>query len=135
MATLTEQILALYTKGYAVKKIAQELSTPDKVVLPTTVSNTLQRVKHKIPKTKEQTKEILVKSAKQSIETFINSDEELVEYIDKSSRKTGALTVGIVQQVAEQLDSAIVLSRDEINTIQVKLKFLQVANQMFKQKE
>jgi hypothetical protein len=135
MATLTEQILALYTKGYTVKRIAEALSTPDKVVLGTTVSNTLQRIKKKAPKTKADKREILAKSANKAVESFVNSQEQdMATYITKSSQKIGVLTVGITQRIAEQLDKATLLNRDEIEALQIKLKFLQVANQMFKGK-
>ena len=133
MATLTEKIIALYAKGYTVKRIAQALSTSDKVVLPTTVSNTLQRVKKK-PKTRQEKKEILSRTADKVVEDFANSEQDMASYIAKSSQQTGVLVVGITQKIAEQLDKATLLNRDEIETIQIKLKFLQVANQMFKGK-
>jgi hypothetical protein len=133
MATLTEQIIALYAKGYTVKRIAQELSTPDKLVLGTTVSNTLQRVKKK-PKTKQEKQEILSRTASKVVENFANSEQDMATYIAKSSQQTGVLVVGITQKIAEQLDKATLLNRDEIEVLQIKLKFLQVANQMFKGK-
>lgn len=135
MATLTERILDLYTKGYTVKRIAETLSTPDKVVLATTVSNTLQRVKKSKPKTKAEQKEILSQSAQKVVENFVESEQDVATYIAKSSKQTGVLVVGITQKIAEQLDKATLLSRDEIEAIQIKIRFLQVANQMFKGKQ
>jgi len=134
LITLTEQILALYTKGYTVKRIAETLSTPDKVVLGTTVSNTLQRIKKKAPQTKIEKKEILAKVANKAVESFVDSEQDMATYIARSSQKIGVLTVGITQKIAEQLDKATLLNREEIEALQIKLKFLQVANQMFKGK-
>jgi hypothetical protein len=141
MATLTENIIALHAKGKTVKEITDALHTVDKPVLRSTVANIVQRLKKRAnpveykDERKERNKEILIQSTKKAVENFVETDNELNEYIAKSSRKTGMIAVGILQQVAEQLDCKNELPKNEIATLYVKLKFLEVANNMFKQKD
>ena len=77
-------------------------------------------------------RDVLKKEVVELAKEYTENSEELINTL---SRETGLICVKMVNGVAKQLeDTKLIEDRAERETILLKIKFLQVANDMFKGK-
>lgn len=124
------KIIELYHKGIANKDIANMLS-----VNYNNVNQVIKRYRDRVENNGMNgrfVRDVLKKEVVELAKEYTENSEELINTL---SRETGLICVKIVNGVAKQLEETkLIEDRAERETILLKIKFLQVASDMFKGK-
>lgn len=125
---IKHRIIELYHKGIANKDIANMLN-----MNYNNVNQVIKRYRDKVENNGMNgrfVRDVLKKEVVELAKEYTENSEEMINIL---SRETGLICVKMVNGVAKQLEETkLIEDRAERETILLKIKFLQVANDMFK---